>query len=161
MPRFEEVTYIAALPERVFDVSLDVDTHTGSMAGSGEQAIAGMTAGLMELGDTVTWRARHFGVWWRMTSRITAHVRPRHFVDEQVRGPFSHWRHEHWFDADGAGTRMRDIVEYKPPLGPLGAVANVLVLRRYMVRLIRLRNQHIKELLEAGSAGPGEGARTP
>ncbi|PAX90951.1 cyclase, partial [Streptomyces albidoflavus] len=27
----------------------------------------------MALGDTVTWRARHFGVVWRMTSRITAY----------------------------------------------------------------------------------------
>ncbi|MFE0131974.1 SRPBCC family protein [Streptomyces sp. NPDC059037] len=150
MTRFEAVTRIAAPPELVFDISLDVDVHTASMAASGEQVIGGVAAGGMRLGESVTWEARHFGVRWRMTSRITAFDRPGHFVDEQVSGPFKRWHHAHHFEPDGqGGTVMRDVIDFAAPLGPLGAVAEWAVLNRYMPRLIRTRNGHVKAAAEA------------
>jgi ligand-binding SRPBCC domain-containing protein len=110
---FEVVTAIAASPRRVFDLSLEVEVHTVSMAGSGEQAVGGVTSGRMKLGDVVTWKARHFDLTWRMTSRITACDPPGCFVDEQVRGPFQRWRHVHCFESDGnGGTIMRDVVDF-------------------------------------------------
>ena len=150
MPRFEIVTAIGAPPRRVFDLSLEVETHTASMAGSGEQAVHGTTTGRMRLGDQVTWRACHFGLRWRMTVKITAYDPPAAFVDEQVAGPFERWRHSHAFGPDGAGgTLMRDTVEFAAPLGPLGLVAEALVLDRYLRRLIRRRNAHLKAAAEA------------
>ncbi len=151
MIRFETVTHIAAPPEAVFDLSLDVDVHTASMAGSSERIVGGVRAGRMELGDTVTWRARHFGVPWRMTSRISAHQRPSHFVDEQVAGPFARWVHAHDFapDESGQGTVMRDTVEFAAPFGPLGRLAEAAALGRYMRRLIDERNDHIRSVAEA------------
>ena len=59
---FECVERIAAPVETVFDLSLDIDAHVASMADSGERAIGGVTSGLIGLGETVTWRAKHFGV---------------------------------------------------------------------------------------------------
>ncbi|MFI9812752.1 SRPBCC family protein [Saccharothrix variisporea] len=151
MTYFEATTHIAAPPQRVFDVSLEVETHTASMAGSGERAVAGVTSGRLGPGDTVTWEARHFGLPWRMTSRITVHEPPAHFVDEQVRGPFRHWHHAHHFTPDGrGGTVMRDVITFAAPLGVLGRVAEVLVLNRYMPHLIRVRNEHVKAIAEAG-----------
>jgi len=82
-------TLIAAPVAACFDLSLSVDAHTVSMAASGERAVAGVTSGVMKLGDTVTWRARHFGIAFRMTSAITYYERPIRFVDEQQRGPFN------------------------------------------------------------------------
>ncbi|MEV8440925.1 SRPBCC family protein [Actinosynnema sp. NPDC051121] len=150
MTRFEVVTAVAAPPERVFDVSLDVEVHTGSMAASGERAVGGVTSGRLRAGDTVTWQARHFGVRWRMTSRISAYDPPLHFVDEQVRGPFRRWRHAHHFEPDGrGGTLMRDVVDFAAPLGPLGAIAELAVLNRYMPHLIAVRNAHVKAVAEA------------
>jgi ligand-binding SRPBCC domain-containing protein len=141
MTRFEVSTAIAAPPRRVFDVSLEIETHLASMAGSGERVVGGVGSGRMKLGDTVTWQARHFGLPWRMTSLISAYDPPGHFVDEQVAGPFARWHHAHYFDPDGhGGTVMRDIVDFAAPLGPLGAVAEFIVLDRYMRRLIRNRN---------------------
>ncbi|MBS2963760.1 SRPBCC family protein [Actinocrinis puniceicyclus] len=154
MPRFELVTSIAAAPAEVFGASLDVEVHTGSMAKSAERAVGGVTAGRLKLGDCVTWRARHFAIWWRMTSKISACAPPEHFTDEQVVGPFKYWRHEHRFEADSrGGTVMRDEVDFEAPFGLLGAFAQVVVLRRYLIRLIRIRNQHIKTVTE--SAAPG------
>ncbi|HVV14498.1 SRPBCC family protein [Amycolatopsis sp.] len=151
MTLFEVSTAIAAAPRRVFDVSLEVETHTASMGGSGERAIAGVTSGRLRLGDTVTWEARYFGLRWRLTSLISACDPPGYFVDEQVKGPFKRWRHAHHFEPDGhGGTVMRDIVEFAAPLGPLGAVAEVVALNRYLPALIRLRNEHVRAVAEAG-----------
>ncbi len=150
MGRFEVTTAIAALPRRVFDLSLEVDVHTASMAGSGEQAIGGVTSGRMKLGDIVTWQATHFGLRWRMSARISACEPPGYFVDEQVAGPFRHWRHAHHFEPDGnGGTVMRDVVDFAAPLGPLGIIAERTVLNWYMPRLIRIRNVHLKAAAEA------------
>ncbi|TDQ01131.1 SRPBCC family protein [Labedaea rhizosphaerae] len=154
MPRLEIVTAIAAPPRRVFDLSLQVQTHTESMAGSGEQAIDGTTTGRLRLGDQVTWQARHFGLRWRMTARVTAYDPPAGFVDEQVTGPFRRWLHRHAFEPDGiGGTVMLDTVEFAAPLGPLGVLAEVAVLNRYLHRLIRRRNAHLKAVAEAEPAG--------
>lgn len=152
MTRFEVITDIAAAPQLVFDLSLDVGVHTASMAGSGERIVGGVTSGRMGPGDTVTWLARHFGVRWRMTSRITAFDPPGHFVDEQVAGPFRRWHHAHHFEPDGrGGTVMRDVVEFAAPLGPLGRLAERLVLDRYMQMLIHQRNEHLRTAAEHSS----------
>ncbi|WP_424532319.1 SRPBCC family protein [Sphaerisporangium viridialbum] len=149
MPRFEVVTHVIASPGRVFDLSLDVGLHTASMAGSSEKVVGGVTAGRLKLGESVTWQARHFGVRWRMTCAISAYDRPGFFVDEQVSGPFKHWHHAHRFKSDGhGGTVMRDVIDFAAPLGPLGTIAEVLALRRYLPGLIRARNQHVKQVAE-------------
>ncbi|PSS44512.1 cyclase [Arthrobacter woluwensis] len=149
MISFSEEIRIAARPEEVFGLSLDVDAHTRSMADSGERAVAGVTTGRMGPGDIVTWRARHFGVPIRMTSRITGYREPSHFVDEQLGGPFRFWRHEHRFTPDDGGTLLRDDITFAAPLGPLGRLAE-LVLRWYMPQLIRQRNEFLKAAAEAG-----------
>lgn len=138
-------TLVRASPEHCFDLSLSVDAHTASMADSGERAVAGVTSGVMGLGDTVTWRARHFGVPFTMTSAITAHDRPRRFVDEQVSGPFRRWWHEHRFEGTDEGTRMTDVVEFESPAGLIGRVVNALVLTRYMRRLLDQRNSWLAD----------------
>ncbi len=75
----------------------------------------------MKLEDTVTWRARHFGLAFRMTSAISEYDYPHRFVDEQQRGPFRRGGHEHTFTALANGaTQMTDIVEFRSPLGPWG-----------------------------------------
>lgn len=150
MTRFEVTTTIAAPAERVFDISLDIEIHTASMADSGEKAIGGITSGRMTLGDTVTWQARHFGLRWQMTSMISAYDRPGYFVDEQVDGPFKRWRHTHHFDPDGSGgTVMRDVIDFAAPLGPVGTIAELAVLDWYMPRLIKIRNAEVKTAAEA------------
>jgi ligand-binding SRPBCC domain-containing protein len=145
-------TVIAAPIGDCFDLSLSVDAHAASMSASGERAVAGVTSGVMKLGDTVTWRARHFGIIFRITSAITEYNYPSRFVDEQQRGPFRRWRHEHTFTAMPDGrTQMIDIVEFQSPLGPAGLIADRLVLNHYMPRLLRHRNSWLKASLEACS----------
>jgi ligand-binding SRPBCC domain-containing protein len=141
-------TEIAAPPADVCAASLSIDAHLASMSASGERAIGGVTSGQIGLGETVTWRARHLGVTWTMTSKITALNAPESFVDEQVRGPFRSFRHEHRFEATEAGTTMVDHIRFTAPLGLLGRIAEAAVLGRYLPKLIADRNRHLKQTLE-------------
>jgi ligand-binding SRPBCC domain-containing protein len=143
MVTIELETFIAAPPERVFDLSRSVDLHLRAGGDTGEEAVAGRTAGLLEPGEWVTWRARHLGVRQHLTSRIAGFDRPRWFRDEMVRGAFASMVHDHWFDAEDGGTRMRDRFVFAAPLGPLGRLAERLVLRRYMTRFLLARNAAI------------------
>ncbi|MRG59591.1 cyclase [Agromyces sp. CFH 90414] len=137
-----------------FDLARSIDLHLDSMARTRERAVGGVTSGLIGEGQEVTWRAWHFGLPLRLTSRITEMSPPRSFVDEQVRGPFAAFRHEHECVADGDGTNMTDRVSFTAPLGPLGRLAE-LVLRPYLHRLIERRNAHLRA---AAHRLPGAGA---
>lgn len=137
------VTDLPTSPDRAFALSLDIGAHLRSMAATGEQAVAGTTSGAIGLGESVTWRARHLGVVWRMTSQVTELEAPHRFVDEQVRGPFARFRHEHTFTAVAGGTRMVDEIVFRAPLGVLGRIAESLVLRRHLRRLIAERNRSL------------------
>lgn len=147
--RFERTTRIQAPRERVFDLSLRVDLHEGSMRRYRERSVASTAATLLGLGDSVTWRAWHFGLPWTMTSRIAACDRPARFVDEQAHGPFAWFRHEHLFEADGGATVMIDRVEFRAPGGPFGRVAERVLLGRYLTRLIDERNAFLAATAEA------------
>ena len=126
-------------PAEMFDLARDIGLHTASQSAAGERAVAGVVSGLIGPGEEVTWRARHFGVPLLLTSRITAFDAPHRFVDEQVRGPFAHFRHEHLFEADGTGSVMTDRLDYAAPLGPLGSIVERLVLTRHLRRLLQER----------------------
>ena len=142
--KFERTTHVPAPPDRVFELSLSVDAHSEAFSDSEESAVGGVTSGVMGEGDTVTWRARHFGIWWKMTSEIVEYDPPRCFVDQQRSGPFKRFRHEHHFAAASDGsTVMIDHVEFEAPLGVLGRIAEKVVLDRYMPRLIDQRNAHL------------------
>jgi ligand-binding SRPBCC domain-containing protein len=146
VPVFRVVTAIAAPVERCFDLSRSIDLHLESMIASKEQAVDGVTSGLIGGGQEVSWQARHFGVQWRMTSRITEFDPPHRFVDEMVRGPFAAFRHEHQFHAAPGGTRMTDVITFRMSLGP---VANLPV-GLYLRRLMRIRNDVIRRKAEQG-----------
>jgi ligand-binding SRPBCC domain-containing protein len=157
--RFELSTFIAAPIELVFDLARDIDVHQRGMAHSNETAIEGTTTGLIGLDGFVTWQARHLGITWTLTSRITAFEPPKRFVDEQSRGPFRSFRHEHRFDSVPGGTRMLDDWRHQAPFGLVGSVVDRLVLRRYLRRALRIRNRELKREAEsraqAVQGGPG------
>ncbi|MET0911354.1 MAG: SRPBCC family protein [Ilumatobacteraceae bacterium] len=143
MITFERRTLLPVDLATAFDLSLDIDAHLGSMAESGERAVGGVTGGIIGLGEFVTWRARHFGVTWTMTSEITCWDRPDRFIDEQTKGPFKTFWHQHEFRTVEGGTELHDTVRFEAPLGVLGRIAERAVLRRYMPHLIDVRNQFL------------------
>jgi len=147
--QFELSTLIRVEPEVVFAASLDIDAHLASMESSGERAVGGVTGGSIGLGESVTWKAKHFGINWTMTSKITELERPHRFVDEQVRGPFKTFHHEHLFQPNPNGTTMVDRIVFDAPFGPLGDLVERAVLGEYLPKLIGERNEYLRTELES------------
>ena len=144
MAKFRVVTEIAAPIEVCFDLARDIDFHTRSLEGTGERAIAGRTTGLIGLGESVTWEARHLGVRQRLTVDVTAFDRPAYFRDVMTRGAFRSFAHDHRFEARNRRTVMTDEVEFRSPLGPLGWLVDRVFMTGYLWRLLEGRCQAIK-----------------
>ncbi|WPP50690.1 SRPBCC family protein [Catalinimonas niigatensis] len=135
--------------EICFDLSRSIDLHKISTKQTGEEAIEGVTSGLISLNETVTWRAKHFGVWQKLITKITEYQRPIFFADEMVKGAFKAFRHEHHFEEIGEETLMIDYFEFQSPFGIVGKLVNRIVLIEYMTNMLEIRNQVIKEAAES------------
>lgn len=150
MPKITLETKINAPIEICYDLSLSVDLHQLSTAQTGEHIIAGVHTGVMKLGESVTWRAKHFGVWQELTSKITEAQSPNYFCDEMQKGIFKSMRHEHYFIQKGQIVIMKDIFMFESPLGFLGKIANKIFLERYLSYFLKERNLMIKQVAESG-----------
>ncbi len=155
MPHIHLETFIAAPAEVCFDLCLNVNAH--EQAGHG-RAVAGVTSGQIKLNDPVTWEATHFFVRQRLTSKIVAYERPHTFVDEMQRGAFKRWRHTHRFAAQSGGTLMIGDVDFAAPFGPIGRLAEILLLKNYMTEFLLRHNAHFKRMAEA-QAGDAQSLR--
>ncbi|TDQ11431.1 SRPBCC family protein [Pedobacter metabolipauper] len=148
MPTIHLETFILADTHEVFDLARSIDLHIVSTKQTNERAVAGKTSGLIELNETVTWQAKHFGIVQKLTTQITEYQKPDYFVDEQLSGAFKSFKHEHRFEAKDGGTLMTDVFQYVSPLGFLGKLADRIILKKYMESLLRLRNEVIREHAE-------------
>ncbi|MFD1031558.1 SRPBCC family protein [Metaplanococcus flavidus] len=149
MPVVEHEIYIEAPADVCFDLTRNVDVHTETTAKSKERAVAGVTSGLMEKGDSVTWEATHLGVKQKLTAKITEMEKPRSFTDTMVKGAFHSFVHTHEFIEKGNGTIMKDRFVYRSPLGVLGKIADRLFLEKYMNRFIAERATELKRIAES------------
>ena len=148
MPVIRLTTCISAPIKACFDISRDIDIHLESTKHTGETAIAGRTSGLIELHESVTWRAKHLGIWQTLTSKVTEMREPYFFADEMVAGAFRSFKHEHYFVEDGQHTIITDVFTFESPIGIIGKLADKLFLTRYMTELLVKRNAVIKEYAE-------------
>ncbi|MGI4832608.1 MAG: SRPBCC family protein [Janthinobacterium lividum] len=148
MPTIKVLTRIAAPSARCFQLALSVDLHAVSARQTQEQVVSGVRSGLLQLGDSVTFRARHFGIWQTLTSKITEYQAPAYFCDEMQQGAFHAMRHEHHFELEGAITLMRDVFAFTSPLGVLGKLADALVLKNYLRRFLEQRGAVLKHYAE-------------
>ena len=144
MPLIIIHTEIKAKINTCFDLARNIDFHQESLEHSNENAIDGKTSGLIELGESVTWEATHFGIKQRLTSKITEFSSPDYFVDEMVSGAFKSFRHEHFFELQNNYTVMIDKFYFESPFGIFGKIANILFLERYMTALLSKRNELLK-----------------
>jgi ligand-binding SRPBCC domain-containing protein len=113
---------------------------------------------VMALGLTIDCRVRVVGWPVRWRTLVSEYDPPHGFRDVQLAGPYRLWDHAHRFQEEDGGTVVEDRVVYEPPLGPLGAVLNALVIRRQLDAIFAYRRRRIAVLLLAGldrTAGVG------
>lgn len=132
-----------------FDLARNVDIHTKTTKKTKEKAISGVTEGLLEEGDTVTWEANHLGIRQRLTAKVTYMEKPYKFVDIMVTGAFDSFTHTHEFKEVDSCTLMTDTFNYKSPLGPIGILADKIFLERYMRKFIVYRALELKRIAES------------
>ena len=68
------------------------------------------------------------------------------FVDEQRKGPYKIWHHEHHFKAVEEGVEMTDIVTYELPLGLLGKIAHPILVKQKLAEIFDYRFKKVDEL---------------
>ncbi|MFZ4929481.1 SRPBCC family protein [Chryseobacterium sp. Mn2064] len=149
MSKIYLVTLINADIHDVFDLARNIDLHQKSTAKTNEKAIAGRTTGLIEVNETVTWRAKHLGVYQNLTTKITSMDKPHQFTDEMQKGAFKSMKHQHIFKMINDNTLMIDIFEFESPLGIIGRFFNKIFLTHYLEKFLLERNALIKSTAEA------------
>lgn len=149
MPTIVLETIINAPAETCFDLMRDIRLHTKTTAKTEERAIAGVTDGMIGLGQTVTFEGKHLGFRQRMTVCVVEFDRPRLFVDEMTEGNFKSFRHTHEFLPHDDRTLMRDTIAWTSPFGVLGKLVDHLVLERHLRTLVTNRNEILKRIAEA------------
>jgi ligand-binding SRPBCC domain-containing protein len=149
MPLIHLTTFVAAPSGRVFDLSRSIELHKKSMSQSKEKVVAGVSSGLIELDETVTWQAKHLFKNRFLKSKITAMRKPFSFTDEMVNGDFKSMKHEHHFKQIENGTLMIDILNFDSPYGFFGKISNKIFLTGYLKKLLERRNKVIKQYAES------------
>ncbi|WDF56474.1 SRPBCC family protein [Mucilaginibacter sp. KACC 22063] len=149
MPLIALQTFINAPQQVCFDLSRSIDLHKISTAHTNEEAVAGVTSGLIGMNETVTWRAKHLGIWFQLTSKITQFDPFNAFTDEMVKGPFKYIHHQHIFEVRNGGTLMTDMFSFASPFGLLGLIADKVLLTSHLKKLLIQRNEIIKEYAES------------
>lgn len=141
-------TTINASIEDTFDLSRDIDFHVRSAFSTNETAIDGKKTGVIGLGETVTWRGKHFGVYLTHTSKITQCTFPTQFTDEMIKGHFKEYIHHHYFKQENDRTIMTDVVIYGVPYGVFGQLFDRFFLKKHLKKFLEHRNIAIKDTLE-------------
>lgn len=79
-------------------------------------------------------------------TEITHVEKPNYFVDEQRFGPYSFWHHKHFLQTIPGGVLMKDIIDYKSPLGPLGDLINTVLIKRQLKSIFDFRYKKLEEI---------------
>ena len=148
MPAIEHKQFIKAPIEVCFDLVRDVGVHKQTALKTRKKAVGGVTKGLLEEGDSVTWEAVHFGIKQRVTSRVIFMEKPHSFVEKMVKGAFRSFIYIHQFIEEEEGTMMVDLFQYKSRFGPIGILIDKLFLAKYMEKFIVTRAIELKKIAE-------------
>jgi ligand-binding SRPBCC domain-containing protein len=93
------------------------------------------------------------GIKLNWVTEITQISRNRFFIDEQRRGPYSIWHHEHHFREVEGGVEMHDILFYHVPFGLFGKLADLLFVKNKIKQIFDFRKKRINELFPGSDAG--------
>lgn len=153
--QIESITEINADIKTCFDLARDISFHQESLKFSMEKAISGKISGLIELGEWVTWEAKHLGFVQHLTTKVTEFDAPNYFVVKMVLGAFESLNVVYRFvvieqknNKANPKIKMTTVVDFKSPHNVLGKFANRVFLKRYMTNLLKRRCDALKTRAE-------------
>ena len=68
------------------------------------------------------------------------------FIDEQLRGPYKLWHHEHYFKEIEDGVEMTDLIHYRVPFGGLGKIVEKIIVRDQLKKIFMYRYDKVQVL---------------
>lgn len=83
-------------------------------------------------------------------TEITHVVEGKYFIDEQRKGPYGLWHHQHHFEIVPEGVKMTDIVHYSLPFGIIGKIAHALFVQRQLRDIFAFRKSAVEQLFRKG-----------
>ncbi len=111
-------------------------------------------------GALIDYRIRWRGLPLRWRTRIEEWHPETRFVDMQIRGPYALWHHTHVFEPAPGGTHMSDVVRYRIPFGPFGALLHRLRIRSDVEAIFDYRMRAIERIFRASESPAAQSART-
>lgn len=85
------------------------------------------------------------GIKMTWVTEITHVEHEKFFVDEQRVGPYRMWHHQHHIREIPGGILMEDIIDYQPPMGLLGDIANSLFIARQLDEIFAYRKEAVEK----------------
>jgi ligand-binding SRPBCC domain-containing protein len=149
MPEIKLTTFIAAPVERVFDLSRSVSLVKQALLANDIIITGEKTTGLLREGESVTLESKLFfkkRVW---KLQITKIVKPEMYIEEQAEGFLKSFTHIRYFKPCENGSFLIDQVSYDLKQGIAGEVADKMVFRNYLSRVIEIKNASIKQAAES------------
>ena len=143
-------TFMEQSAEVVFDLTRHVGLQRDALSDYNQEAVAGTRFGLLNAGETITWRARHFFRDRLFRLRVVEMIPSDRLILEQAMGPFLSFRQERYVKPCENGTILIDLVHYEWKQGRLGQIADRLFLGSYLERLL---NMHIDAIRKAAEGG--------
>lgn len=149
MPTIHLTTFLAAPPERVFDLCRSINLHKRYLSKIKGIIVGGVTSGLMVMGDTVTWKADYLSKTRVLKLKMTSFDRMHSFTVEQASGDFKTMQHEQFFKPVRNGTIVITLFHFEIKYGIMGTIFNKYYLTGHMRNLLEQRNKLIKEYAES------------
>ncbi len=103
--------------------------------------------GKMYPGMIITYHVKPLlGIKVKWVTEITHVKENEYFVDEQRVGPYAIWHHQHHIKETPDGILMNDIVNYSPPMGFLGSIANSVMIKSKLKEIFDYRHAKLEEV---------------
>jgi ligand-binding SRPBCC domain-containing protein len=106
----------------------------------------------LEVGTVVKLRTKLGPLWIDIVAEHVAYEKNRRFEDVMRSGPFARWHHKHIFLPDPHGCRLRDEIDFEPPLGLLGRLSAPLVVEPRLRRMFDYRHEVTRREVQAARA---------
>ncbi len=149
MARIHLTTFMTAPAERIFDLSRHLAVYKNLFHGRKEQLTAAASTNQLNIGETISIMGKLGGKTRLTMLKIVAIKKPDSFVEEQVKGDMTSFRHEHYFKRADNGTFVIDIIDYELPRDFLGKILGRFYLKGYLENLVNRRNELIRGYVES------------
>ena len=144
--------YVPISPDQIFSFFCDENNLERITPPFLNFHVLSKTTPTIERGTCIDYKLKLHGIPLKWRSVIAVWEPPHRFVDQQLKGPYSHWYHEHGFEKLGAGTLLTDRVTFRPPLGWLGQSAAGWYIRSDVEKIFDYRRRTIDELFAKNAA---------